>query len=443
MNTSQPSTGVLPHLAAGAKDLATPPGAAAASAWVRLDRAISPFPTPASRRPEPAGTELKEAAAGYLAREFSLRLHGDDILTGGGARELVLALQMAYGGELLLAAPGPEAYRLQAQALGLPVQPLSTRAVEGWRIAPQTLEQACRRAERPQLLLLDDLNDPTGAGYSDEQVQDLAAVARRHRLLVLADHGYAPLHFGRPASIARYYPEGTVVLASPNRWLAGDHVAVSAWPPELDWLRLAVSRLLPALARPPSLQAEQATAPWLRGGRELEQQLQAMREVYRALTHYAGDRLGLAGARVVEPEGGFLLYADFEPLRESLERTGIDGADSLSQRMAAETGVVATAGTRFGAKPQALTQRYALTAFDGGRALQAAREALEQPRAELNEQFVETYCAPTAAAITAVARWLDRLAPRRRSADGSTEAPPAETRTQDGLPAITPQPPQA
>ena len=52
-----------------------------------------------------------------------------------------------------------------------------------------------------------------GTACTAEQVKALAAVARKHRLLVLSDEIYDVVQFdGKHESFAKHYPEGTILL---------------------------------------------------------------------------------------------------------------------------------------------------------------------------------------------------------------------------------------
>ena len=52
-----------------------------------------------------------------------------------------------------------------------------------------------------------------GTACTAEQVKALAAVARKHKLLVLSDEIYDVVQFdGKHESFAKHYPEGTILL---------------------------------------------------------------------------------------------------------------------------------------------------------------------------------------------------------------------------------------
>ena len=62
-------------------------------------------------------------------------------------------------------------------------------------------------------------DNPTGLSYKPEELKALAAVARKHRLIVISDEIYGKVHFeGEHESIAKYYPEGTIISSGISKW---------------------------------------------------------------------------------------------------------------------------------------------------------------------------------------------------------------------------------
>ena len=179
----------------------------------------SPFPVPqpvveALRRhaavkdylPVEGLPELRAAVADYHRRVDSLDIRADDVLVGPGSKELMFLLQLAFVGELLVPAPAWVSYVPQARIAGRSVRMLATSAADGHRLSPAQLDAACRDdPSRPRILVLNYPSNPTGRSYREHELAELAAVARRHGLVVLSDEIYAELdHTGSHVSIARW-----------------------------------------------------------------------------------------------------------------------------------------------------------------------------------------------------------------------------------------------
>ncbi len=115
----------------------------------------------------------------------------DDVFLGNGVSELiVMALQalLNTGDEVLI--PSPD-YPLWTGAVSL----CGGRAVhyrcdeqDGW--APDIEHVAAQITPRTRALVIINPNNPTGAVYSERTLLGLLDLARRHRLLVLADEIY-------------------------------------------------------------------------------------------------------------------------------------------------------------------------------------------------------------------------------------------------------------
>ena len=159
---------------------------------------------------------LREAVAAYHTRTQSITCSAENVLIGPGSKELMFLLQLVYYGDLVVPTPAWVSYAPQAHIIGRKVQFLSTSAENGWRLGPRDLAELCMEDPgRPRIVILNYPSNPTGATYKFDELQDLARVARKHRVVLLSDEIYAELHHkGQHVSIARFYPEGTIVSAS-------------------------------------------------------------------------------------------------------------------------------------------------------------------------------------------------------------------------------------
>lgn len=61
-------------------------------------------------------------------------------------------------------------------------------------------------------MILNSPGNPTGAAYTPEALDEIARVARDHRVLVLSDEIYGGVQFdGKHDSVARHYRGGTII----------------------------------------------------------------------------------------------------------------------------------------------------------------------------------------------------------------------------------------
>ncbi|MBS0396277.1 MAG: aminotransferase class I/II-fold pyridoxal phosphate-dependent enzyme, partial [Proteobacteria bacterium] len=132
----------------------------------------------------------------------------EDVFIGNGVSELidlVLRALLEDGDEVLV--PSPD-YPLWTAATTLNrgrAVHYPCRAANGWMPDPDEIERLVTR--RTRALVVINPNNPTGAVYSRAVLERLAALAERHRLVVLADEIYDQMTYDG----AEYVPMATLV----------------------------------------------------------------------------------------------------------------------------------------------------------------------------------------------------------------------------------------
>lgn len=347
---------------------------------------------------------LREAVAAYHRRAQGIDAAAERVLVGPGSKELMFLLQLAYDGELLIPAPSWVSYAPQAHILGRTVQWIPTERRDRWKVNPARLEAACAADPgRPRLLVLNTPSNPTGAAYDAAELEAIAAVAARHRVLLLSDEIYGELHHaGGHVSVARFYPEGTIVSAGLSKWCGagGWRLGTFLFPPGLDWLAEAMAAIATETYTSTSAPIQHAAVRAFEGGTEIEAYLVRSRRVLAALGTWAARRLRAAGVAVDDPDGGFYLFPDFGPLAERLRERGILGARPLCERLLLETGVAALPGVDFGRPRAELTLRIAYVDFDGAAALAAVDEG------PIDEAWLRARCGRVVEAIERICAWV-------------------------------------
>jgi len=277
-----------------------------------------------------------------------------------------------------------------------------------WLLTPAALDRFCRKdPTRPRIVILNYPNNPTGCSYSAEQLQALAEVARRYRLVLLSDEIYGELNFtGRHLSIARYYPEGTIISGGLSKWCGagGWRLGTFVFPESLGWLLDAMATVASESFTSTSAPIQYAAVRAFRGGLRIERYLWQSRRILRTLGMELRRRLQAAGLTVAEPCGSFYLFPDASPLRERLAARNILDSECLCQQLLADTGVAILPGTAFGRPPEELTARIAYVDFDGARALAAAEQIAADT--ELGGDFLESWCGRMLTAVDRMCQWL-------------------------------------
>ncbi len=387
----------------------------------KLGLGQSPFPVPApvvealqanafqkDYQPVKGLEELRRAVAAYHHRRQQIDGGPENVLIGPGSKELMFLLQLVYYGDLVIPTPTWVSYAPQAHIIGRHVRWLNTEARDGWRLTPDELEALCRDDPgRPRIVILNYPANPTGGSYERDELKALAQTARRHGVILLADEIYAELHHeGRHVSIARYYPEGTIVSGGLSKWCGagGWRLGTFTFPPGLQWLLDAMANVASETYTSTSAPIQYAAVRAFSGGAEIEAYLEQARAILSALGGYAARKLREAGVVVDTPQGAFYLFLDFSGGAERLRERGVTTSKELCSRLLEDTGVAILPGVNFGRPEQELTARIAYVDFDGARAQAAARR--QTADGALDDGFLEEYCGGVVRAVDLICDWF-------------------------------------
>ena len=160
---------------------------------------------------------------------------------------------------------------------------------------PEALEEFCRKEpQRSRLLILNYPNNPTGLTLRVTELEGLARVAQKYRLLVLADEIYGGLdHTGQHASIAQYYPEGTIISSGLSKWCGagGWRLGTFYFPRGLRWLLEAMACIASETYSTVTAPVQYAAVRAFQMGAEIEVYLWQARRILCALGGLVCDRL--------------------------------------------------------------------------------------------------------------------------------------------------------
>jgi aspartate aminotransferase len=382
----------------------------------RLGLGQSPFPVPPHVRDSLANNAhqkdylsvkglpaLREAVVDWVKRTEGLDYSADNILVGPGTKELMFLVQLVYYGDLVIPSPSWVSYAPQARIIGRNIHWLRTRPETGLGVEPEALEELCAQdPERPRLLILNSPSNPTGLCYDAEQLQALAEVLRKYRVLALSDEIYSGTHYADDhLSLARFYPEGTIISNGLSKWCGagGWRLGFFVFPQSLSWLADAMAAVASETFTSTSAPIQYAAVTALEDRPEMHSYLLHSRQILAALAGHAYRTLSDAGAVLSQSAGGFYLFPRFEHHRTGLASRGIANGQDFCERLLEETGVAVLPGECFGRPPQELSARLAIVDFDGTGALQKAETET------VDEDFVMRHCDRVTTAVERLAEW--------------------------------------
>ena len=140
---------------------------------------------------------LRKAICDYVAEEFGVRYAPENecLVTVGVSEAFDLAIRAitSPGDEIIYHEPCYVSYGTEIRmSHGVPV-PVSTLEKNLFALDPADLEKAV--TPRTRAIILNFPCNPTGAVLTPEQMRDIAKIAVKHDLAVIADHIYSELHY--------------------------------------------------------------------------------------------------------------------------------------------------------------------------------------------------------------------------------------------------------
>lgn len=354
--------------------------------------------------------ELRDAIASYLYRKQGIQRTAEDVLIGPGSKELLFLVQLAYYGDLVIPTPSWVSYAPQAIIAGRRVNWVKTQQENDWRLTPAELERLCALDPgRPRILIINYPSNPTGATYAAERLKELAAVARKYKVILLSDEIYGELHHtGQHVSIARFYPEGTIISTGLSKWCGagGWRLGAFIFPPALRWLLDAMAIVASETFTSTSAPIQYAAVEAFRENPMIDRYLDDARRILRILGRSLHARLLQYNIFAPKPQGGFYLFPHFGYYQPNLMKRGISDSQQFCEALLNDTGLALLPSYDFGRPSEELTARLSYVDFDGEMALQLAGEAYAGK--PLDDKFVESCCGNMLEAIGLLGAWLQK-----------------------------------
>lgn len=356
---------------------------------------------------------LKEAVAGFHKAKDNVDANPEYVLVGPGSKELMFLLQLSFYGEIVVPTPCWVSYVPQAKILGKKVRLIHTTFEERWHITAERLAEFLEGEHdlyRPRILVLNYPGNPDGLTYTPGALKEIANVARKYEIILLSDEIYGQLHHrGEHVSVARFYPEGTIISSGLSKWCGagGWRLGTFTFPKDLDWLLEAMASVASETYTSVSAPIQFAAVHAFRCGMDIEQYLWHARRILSSLGRECHQILTDAGVRVHPPEGGFYLFLDFTPLADQLSKQGINDSVSLCESLMQEAGVAVLPGAAFERPHRELTCRLSYVNFNGAKAMTSSETIpLHQG---LPEDFIPRTCEDTIVGTQKIVDWISKM----------------------------------
>ena len=182
-------------------------------------------------------TDLRTAAADWIARRFGVAVEPDHVLACIGTKEMVASLPRFLGmrdpsrDTVLYPAISYPTYGMGAELAGLRAVPVPLD--DGWHLDLSRISD--EDAGRALLLWTNEPGNPTAAVASAAEVADAVAWARARGIVVAADECYAEFSGGEPVTALETGPDGVLAVHSLSKRsnMAGFRTGFVAGDPDL------------------------------------------------------------------------------------------------------------------------------------------------------------------------------------------------------------------
>ncbi|MFC2077189.1 pyridoxal phosphate-dependent aminotransferase [Candidatus Bipolaricaulota bacterium] len=161
-----------------------------------------------SYSPAPGIQGTIDALIGFYA-DMGVTLTGDQLrVTIGGSEAFAFALQTTCnpGDEVLIPEPFYPNYKGHAIMNGIKVVPITTKIENGFHLPP-IAEIEGLITPRTKAILFSTPANPTGVGYTREELKGIADLAIKHDLFVISDEPYRELMYEGHATSILEFPE--------------------------------------------------------------------------------------------------------------------------------------------------------------------------------------------------------------------------------------------
>lgn len=295
----------------------------------------------------PGRPALRAAIARQFGARTGLATKAENVIVMAGAQNALFGASQVLGEpgvDMLVLEPMYITYEAVIRATGAGLVTTPQRPETGFRVDLDALASAV--TPRTRAIFLATPNNPTGAMMTREELEGIAAIARRHDLWVVADEVYADLCFEREHISIASLPgmaERTVTISSLSKshamtgWRSGWAIGPEKLVAHMENLSMAMNYGLPGFIQQAALKAITDGAP----------EVARMREVYRRRRDLMlGALQEVPLIRCLKPEAGMFMLID-------VTGTGLNAKDFAWQLFRA-TGVGVLDASPFGPSAKGL-----------------------------------------------------------------------------------------
>ncbi len=296
--------------------------------------------------------DLRKAICAKFERDNGLKYEPNQIIVSSGAKHTLsnaFAAILNPGDEVIVPVPYWVSYtEIIKLNDGLPVL-VSTKKENNFKLTKEELLKAIN--PKTKAILLNSPSNPTGAVYSEQELQDIADVAVENNLFVISDEIYEKLVYdGKKhisiASLGAEIKELTIVINGMSKAYAMTGWRLGYAAANEKVIKAMSSVQSHAVSHPSSITQYASTAA-LSGPQD---DVVSMVQEFEKRRTYMYDRINaMEGLSCIKPEGAFYVYADISSyLGKELCGIKLNSSLDFAQIMLEKGHVAVIPGAAFG-----------------------------------------------------------------------------------------------
>lgn len=297
--------------------------------------------------------ELKDAICKKFLKDNGLEYAPSQIVVSSGAKSSLyhaICAVVDEGDEVILPSPYWLTYPELIKLAGGKCVLVKADDKNGYKMTVDSFEKAI--TSKTKCLILNSPNNPTGAVYSKDELEQIASVCEKHGLYVISDEIYEKLVYGGEkhysiASVSEYMKEHTIIIngMSKSYSMTGWRIGYLAGP--LEIVKAIGSMQSHTTSNACSI-AQYASVEALSSA-ESDKFIAQMQEVFDQRRKFMVQFLqGIDNILCIEPKGAFYVFVDVSKLYgKTFMGEKIDGSLKFAD-CALKKGVALIPGVAFG-----------------------------------------------------------------------------------------------
>ena len=341
--------------------------------------------------------KLREAISINLEKKIGVKYPKKNIIITPGSKEAMLLLHVAFNGDIILSAPSWVSYEPQAIIGRNKVHWIKTSRENNWFPTADQLEKKIKSLKKKNLIFI--LNSPNNpSGTICKNLKELAAVAKKYKIIVLSDEIYTDLTFcNKYESISQYYPERTFISGGLSKWCGagGWRVGFFAVPNSLSELLENIKTLASESYSTVNSPAQYAAVEAYEG--DFKDYKAKTLNILRSVGNYVYNHLKSNKVLINPPQGAFYLMPEFlnKKYKTSTE---------LCEAILEDIGVAMLPASDFGFSPKKMLTRLCYIDFDGNEFLKASINGKL-----LDDKIIEKFAPNVAEGVKKLSIWAKNL----------------------------------